>query len=88
MILTALELLIYDPKLFKTRQEITLGNRMAPDGTVDEAWDTLFQAVDTLTAGGMSSDDSDVDESGRAIFLVKKRLWRNKGLTEFLKIID
>ena len=56
--------------------------------TVSEAWDALFQVIDTLTQAGMSSDESDVDDMNRLIYLVKKRVWRNKAFTNLLKIVD
>jgi len=55
---------------------------------VDGAWDTLFQTVETLTAAGMSSDESDVDGSQKPIFWVKKLVWRDKGLTDYMKLVD
>jgi len=71
-----------------TRKDITVGNRVAPDGTVHDTWDTLFYIVDTLTIAGMSSDESDTNESNRPIYRVKRRAWRSKALTRYLILVD
>lgn len=44
--------------------------------------------VDTLTIGGMSSDESGEDDLGRKIFTVKKRVWRDKDITRLLRYVD
>lgn len=36
----------------------------------------------------MSSDESDQEESGQLVYIVKKREWRNRNLTELMKAID
>src|SRR5271170_1914500 len=75
-------------KLFMTRKEITVANRVAPDGTIHETWDALFSIVDTLTLTGMSSDESDTDERNRPTYHVKRRAWRSKSLTRYLILVD
>ena len=52
------------------------------------AWATLDYVVDTLTAAGMSSDESDNDSSGKAEYVVKRMPWRSRYLTELLRHID
>ena len=48
------------------------------------AWATLDYVVDTLTAVGMSSDESDNDSSGKTEYVIKRMPWRSRYLTELL----
>jgi hypothetical protein len=74
-------------KLHALRTEITLGNVEGSNWT-DEAWSILRTVVDTLTAGGMSSDESETDEYGRTIFVVKKLPWRDREISHMMRIVD
>jgi hypothetical protein len=56
--------------MFDVRLEITLSNRTGANGQIDQAWDSLYQVVDALGAQGMSSDESDNDETGRKAYIL------------------
>jgi hypothetical protein len=83
-----LETDVHGWQLFALRRDITLGNRTDPQGNVDEAWDVLHFMVETLTLGGMSSDESGEDDNGRKIYRIKKRVWRDKEITRLLRFVD
>jgi hypothetical protein len=87
LILWGLVVLTWILKLHALRTEITLGNVEGSNGT-DEAWNTLHTVVDTLTAGGMSSDESETDEYGRTIFVVKKLSWRDREINHMMRRVD
>jgi hypothetical protein len=36
----------------------------------------------------MSSDESDVDDTGRKAYRVRKKTWRNKDVTRLLRVVD
>jgi hypothetical protein len=74
--------------MFNVRLEITLSNRTGTNGEFDQAWDNLYQVVDALGAQGMSSDESDDDETGRKVYIPRKKVWRNKEITNLLRVID
>ena len=44
--------------------------------------------LDTLGAGGMSSDDSDVDELGQSVYRAKNMIWRDQNILRKLTDID
>ena len=48
----------------------------------------MLNMVDTLAMGGMSSDEGDVDQENRAIYIVKKELWQSELVTSRLQFID
>ena len=75
--------------MFDTRKKITEGNRLNRDGNPDMAWATLDYVVDTLTAMGMSSDESDNGSSAKTSdYVIKRMPWRSRYLTELLRHID
>ena len=47
----------------------------------------MLKVVETLTAAGMSSDESE-SEDGVATYRIKKLAWRNRALTPLLKRIN
>jgi hypothetical protein len=73
---------------FDVRLEITLSNRMGANGQIDQTWDSLYQVVDALGAQGMSSDETDDDETGRKVYIPRRKVWRNKDITNILRVID
>jgi hypothetical protein len=75
-------------QLYDTRKKITEFNQLNHDGNLDMAWATLDYVVDTLTAVGMSSDESDNDRSGKTEYVTKRMPWRSCYLTELLRHID
>ena len=50
-------------------------NLKGRDGKIDLGWEAMLNMVDTLGMGGMSSDESDVDQENQAFYIMKKRLW-------------
>jgi hypothetical protein len=44
--------------------------------------------LDALGAGGISSDESDIDDSGRAVYRTKNMGWRAKDILKKLMEID
>ncbi len=44
--------------------------------------------VTQLGAGGMSSDESDTDESGKEMYRIKRLPWRNPKIVEYMEAID
>jgi hypothetical protein len=59
-----------------------------PDGSTDPGWDALNAAVYQLGAEGMSSDESEDDEMGRKVYVVNKAIWRDRRVTESLRLVD
>ena len=55
---------------------------------IDLGWEAMLNMVDTLAMGGMSSDEGDVDQENRAIYIVKKELWQSELVTSRLQFID
>jgi hypothetical protein len=52
------------------------------------AYHHIYTVIESLGADGMSSDESDIDQQGRATFTVKRMPWRAKELTEMLVRVD
>lgn len=75
-------------QLFETRSRITVQNRIAQIGEGKLIWEHLDEILETLGAGGMSSDESEVDSEGRKVYYVKSMGWRRRGLTRRMIIID
>ncbi|KAF8961278.1 hypothetical protein BDZ97DRAFT_1760015 [Flammula alnicola] len=73
---------------FETRSRITVQNRMAQRGEAKDSWEHLDSILETLGAGGMSSDESELDSDGRKVYYVKGMSWRRKTLTARMIIID
>lgn len=44
--------------------------------------------LDALGAGGISSDESDTDDSGRPVYRTKNMVWRSKDILKKLMDID
>jgi hypothetical protein len=55
---------------------------------IDQAWDNLYQVVDALGAQEMSSDRSKDDKTGRKIYILQRKVWCNKDITNLLRTID
>jgi hypothetical protein len=74
------------------RLEITLDH--LPDSpevpeTVETAiWENSHRVLDALGAGGISSDESDVEESGHSVYRAKNMPWRSKDILRKLMDID
>ena len=51
-------------------------------------WKNNYMVLDTLGAGGMSSDDSDVDELGQSVYRAKNMIWRDQNILRKLTDID
>lgn len=51
-------------------------------------WDHLDNILEILGAGGMSSDESEVDADGRKVYFAKKLGWRRHGLSSRMIVID
>lgn len=51
-------------------------------------WINNHTLLDTLGPGGMSSDDSDVDDAGNRTFRVKIMEWRNRDIVRKMVEID
>ena len=52
------------------------------------AYSHIYSIIETLGAEGMSSDESDIDQQGRATFMAKRMPWRAKEVTEMLVKVD
>ena len=52
------------------------------------AYSHIYSVIESLGADGMSSDESDMDQQGRATFMVKQMPWRAKELMEILVLVD
>lgn len=62
----------------------------ARDGEKEQLriWEWLFEVIERLGVDGMSSDESDIDEStARPVFRVKVMTWR-RDIEAYLKIVD
>ncbi|KAF8981334.1 hypothetical protein BDQ17DRAFT_1438469 [Cyathus striatus] len=68
--------------------EIADGNQTCQDKTVDLLWDFLYNLVADLSAGGMSSNETDDNQSEGQKFWIKKCSWRSNALVNYLSIID
>lgn len=73
--------------MFDTRSRITVQNALAQTNEAKLAWEHLDDVLVALGAGGMSSDESEV-EDGQNVFLVKKMSWRRSGLMVKMGTID
>ncbi|SJL18636.1 uncharacterized protein ARMOST_22233 [Armillaria ostoyae] len=73
--------------LLENRREICQDNIKRQDRSIDPAWERAAWAVNTLGAGGMSSDDSETDEDGPT-FRVKIMEWRSPEIVPILDVID
>ena len=61
---------------------------MAQRGEAKVIWEHLDSILETLGAGGMSSDESDLDSDGRKVYFVKRVGWRPGVLTRRMMMID
>jgi hypothetical protein len=61
---------------------------MAQRGEAKVIWEHLDSILETLGAGGMSSDESDLDTDGRKVYFVKRMGWRPGVLTCRIMLID
>ena len=52
------------------------------------AYSHIYSIIETLGAEGMSSDESDMDQQGRATFMAKRMPWRAKEVTDMLVKVD
>lgn len=75
-------------QLFNTRKTITEWNKLDRDGRQDEVWGILDYVVGALSPAGMSSDESDEDASGKALYVIKPTPWRDPYVTELLRHVD
>jgi hypothetical protein len=73
--------------MFKVRLEITLSNQTGMN-EINQAWDSLYQVVDALGAQGMSSDESKNYETRKKVYILQRKVWHNKDITNVLRIID
>lgn len=60
---------------------------MAQTEEAKPVWEHLDDILVALGAGGMSSDESEV-ENGQRVYIVKKMGWRRSGLTQKICVID
>ena len=51
-------------------------------------WKNIHMMLDALGAGGISSDKSDTDDSGRLVYRTKNMEWRAKEVLKKLTDID
>lgn len=59
------------------------------DGSTDPGWKVTAEMVEELGPAGMSSDESELDESTKkTTYRIKRRLWRAKVCKDRLKVID
>lgn len=81
-----------EKQLFKTRQGICADHMPSKDCTNptpnEEAYSHIFSVIERLGLEGMSSDESDVDDLGRATFTTKRMPWRARKVTEMLMRVD
>jgi hypothetical protein len=63
-------------------------NMKGRDGYIDPGWRATLYMVEKLTMAGMSSDESEVDNDGRAYYVVKRRAWRSAAVRRHLEFID
>jgi hypothetical protein len=75
-------------QLWLERRQICLENLKQRDGQIDPGWRENLYMVDKLTMAGMSSDDSEIDNEGRAYYVVKRRAWRSTAVGARLRFID
>lgn len=61
---------------------------MSQKGDGQVIWAHLDDILATLGAGGMSSDESELDRDERKVYYVKKMSWRGKPLTSRMVTID
>jgi len=61
---------------------------MAQRGEAKIIWDHLDSILETLGAGGMSSDESDLDTDGRKVYFMKRVSWHPRVLTHRMMVID
>jgi hypothetical protein len=80
-------------QLFDVRLSITLGH--LPDSPEDQEededtaiWKNSHMVLDALGAGGISSDESDTDDSGRPVYRTKNMVWRSRNILKKLMDID
>jgi len=73
---------------FEMRSKITIQNAMAQRGEAKIIWEHLDSILETLGAGGMSSDESELDTNGPKVYFVKRVGWRPKVLTRRMMMID
>ncbi|KAM6490443.1 hypothetical protein JOM56_014116 [Amanita muscaria] len=74
--------------LYDNRKQITERNKINPNDEPNEAWTILDFVVDTLASHGMSSDESDTDESGKVVYKIKRMPWRSREIANLLRIVD
>jgi hypothetical protein len=58
------------------------------DGTINPEWKASYDMVLNLGPSGMSSDESEEENDGRMIYIVKARSWRSQAVNKRCKIID
>lgn len=75
-------------QLWLERRQICLENMNGRDGQIDPGWRATLYMVDKLTMAGMSSDESEIDQDGRAYYVVKRRAWRSTAVRARLEFID
>jgi hypothetical protein len=79
-------------QLFDVRLAITLDHFPDDfeDPVTDETaiWMNSHMVMEALGAGGISSDESDTDDSGRTVYQTKNMEWRAKDILRKLKDID
>ncbi|KDR77453.1 hypothetical protein GALMADRAFT_138565 [Galerina marginata CBS 339.88] len=73
---------------YAVRSRITVQNAASQKGDGRVVWEHLDEIVATLGAGGMSSDESDVDDDGQKVYFVKKMSWRRLGLVSRMISVD
>ena len=78
-----------ESQLTDIRLKIAEGNMIKADGTRDDIWHFLWQVAGQLDLGGMSSDESNNDDSSsRKACFINSVPWRNEELIPFLQRID
>lgn len=79
-------------QLFDVRLAITLGHLPESPEELEtdenEIWKNSHMVLEALGGGGISSDESDVDDSGRTVYRTKNMEWRAKEILRKLTDID
>jgi hypothetical protein len=69
--------------------KITEGNKIKSNGTTDDVWYFLWLVASKLGLGGMSSDESSIEDGKNTRdFIIKSITWRSEELTPYLQMID
>lgn len=75
-------------EVFETRSRITVQNIASQVGETKVIWEHLDSILEVLGAGGMSSDESEVEDDGRKVYYVRRMGWRRRALSGRMILID